>query len=283
MFVLLALIYRSPLFLWIPLLHRRLGGDRQPRARLDGQRGRRRDRQRPVLVDHVDPRPRRGHRLCAAARRPLPRGAAARPGQARGAGRPRSAPRARRSSPRPSRSSWRSLCLSFAEVNGTAGLGPLGAIGVLTAMVAMLTLLPALLAIFGRRAFWPFVPYGPDGAEAPDATPAPAHVPTAIVGFDARDAAERRRAHRRAGDDRRPRAVDARRGRRVRRDRPAGGGRLVHARASSSTEHRFSDDGARRRRHARPLATVGRLDRPPSAPRLDRTTAASCACWRSAC
>ena len=76
------------------------------------------------------------------------------------------------------------LCLTVAEVNGTAGLGPLGALGVLTAMVAMLTLLPALLAIFGRRAFWPFVPYGPAGAEAPDATPAPSHVP-ARLGFAA--------------------------------------------------------------------------------------------------
>ncbi len=74
------------------------------------------------------------------------------------------------------------LCLTVAEVNGTAGLGPLGALGVLTAMIAMLTLLPALLAIFGRRAFWPFVPYGPDGPEAPDATPAPSHVP-ARLGF----------------------------------------------------------------------------------------------------
>ncbi len=72
------------------------------------------------------------------------------------------------------------LCLTFAEVNGTAGLGPLGAIGVLSAMIAMLTLLPALLGIFGRRAFWPFVPYGPDGADAPDATPAPRHLATRI-------------------------------------------------------------------------------------------------------
>jgi RND superfamily putative drug exporter len=74
------------------------------------------------------------------------------------------------------------ICLAVAEVNGTAGLGPLGAIGVLTAMVAMLTLLPALLGVFGRRAFWPFVPYGPDGADAPDATPKPSRVP-AVVGF----------------------------------------------------------------------------------------------------
>jgi RND superfamily putative drug exporter len=46
------------------------------------------------------------------------------------------------------------LCLSIAEVNGTAGLGPIGALGVGVAMIAMLTLLPAMLAIFGRRAFW---------------------------------------------------------------------------------------------------------------------------------
>jgi putative drug exporter of the RND superfamily len=61
------------------------------------------------------------------------------------------------------------LCLALAEVNGTAGLGPIGAVGIAVAMLSMLTLLPAMLAIFGRRAFWPFVPYGPDGPGAPDA------------------------------------------------------------------------------------------------------------------
>jgi len=50
------------------------------------------------------------------------------------------------------------LCLTLAEVNGIAGLGPIGAMGVALAMVAMLTILPALLVISGRRAFWPFVP-----------------------------------------------------------------------------------------------------------------------------
>src|SRR6188472_2951245 len=50
------------------------------------------------------------------------------------------------------------LCLSLARVNSTAGLGPVGAMGVAVAAVAMLTLLPALLLIGGRRAFWPFVP-----------------------------------------------------------------------------------------------------------------------------
>ena len=46
------------------------------------------------------------------------------------------------------------LCLTVAEVEGTAGLGPIGALGIAVAMVTMLTLLPALLAIVGRRAFW---------------------------------------------------------------------------------------------------------------------------------
>ncbi len=59
------------------------------------------------------------------------------------------------------------LCLSVAEVNTTAGLGPVGAMGIAVAALAMLTLLPALLVIGGRRAFWPFMPrYGSDEAAA---------------------------------------------------------------------------------------------------------------------
>jgi RND superfamily putative drug exporter len=50
------------------------------------------------------------------------------------------------------------LCLSLARVNSVSGLGPVGAMGVAVAAIAMLTLLPALLLIGGRRAFWPFVP-----------------------------------------------------------------------------------------------------------------------------
>ncbi len=46
------------------------------------------------------------------------------------------------------------LCLTIAQVEGTAGLGPIGALGIAVAMVSMLTLLPALLVICGRRAFW---------------------------------------------------------------------------------------------------------------------------------
>jgi RND superfamily putative drug exporter len=59
------------------------------------------------------------------------------------------------------------LCLLLAEVNGTRGLGPVGALGVVLAALAMLTLLPALLTATGRRAFWPFIPrVGGHGADA---------------------------------------------------------------------------------------------------------------------
>jgi len=57
------------------------------------------------------------------------------------------------------------LCLLLAEVNGTSGLGPIGAMGVFLAMLVMLTALPALLLLGGRRAFWPFIPrYGSAGS-----------------------------------------------------------------------------------------------------------------------
>lgn len=58
------------------------------------------------------------------------------------------------------------LCLMIAKVNGTSGLGPIAAIGIACAALSMLTLLPALLTIFGRRAFWPFVPHTPQTAPA---------------------------------------------------------------------------------------------------------------------
>ena len=50
------------------------------------------------------------------------------------------------------------LCLTLAKVNGTAGLGPIGALGVGVAVLSTLTLLPAMLLIAGRRAFWPRIP-----------------------------------------------------------------------------------------------------------------------------
>ncbi len=56
------------------------------------------------------------------------------------------------------------LCLTLASVNSTAGLGPVGAMGVSIAAAAMLTLLPGLLLVGGRRAFWPYVPHAGSGA-----------------------------------------------------------------------------------------------------------------------
>lgn len=50
------------------------------------------------------------------------------------------------------------LCLMFAELNSTAGLGPANAVAVAVTFVVMVTLLPALLVIFGRWIFWPFIP-----------------------------------------------------------------------------------------------------------------------------
>jgi putative drug exporter of the RND superfamily len=47
------------------------------------------------------------------------------------------------------------LCLTFAEMNSTAGMGPVVAIGVAVGLLSMITLLPALLVIFGRWIFWP--------------------------------------------------------------------------------------------------------------------------------
>ena len=53
------------------------------------------------------------------------------------------------------------LCLLFAEMNSTAGLGPVAAIGVGVTFLVMVTLLPALLVITGRWVFWPKRPaYG---------------------------------------------------------------------------------------------------------------------------
>ncbi len=53
------------------------------------------------------------------------------------------------------------LCLLFASMNSTQGLGPVAAVGVAVALLVMLTLLPALLVICGRWFFWPVHPtYG---------------------------------------------------------------------------------------------------------------------------
>ncbi|RKS73999.1 RND superfamily putative drug exporter [Motilibacter peucedani] len=58
------------------------------------------------------------------------------------------------------------LCLLFADLNSTSGLGPVGAAGIGSAMLVMLTLFPALLVVLGRRVFWPFVPRLGDDAHA---------------------------------------------------------------------------------------------------------------------
>ena len=50
------------------------------------------------------------------------------------------------------------MCLSFADLNSTAGMGPVLAIGIAVGMLSMLTLLPALLVLVGRWAFWPLIP-----------------------------------------------------------------------------------------------------------------------------
>jgi RND superfamily putative drug exporter len=50
------------------------------------------------------------------------------------------------------------LCLAFADMNSTAGLGPVAAIGVAVTLVVLMTLLPALLVICGRWVFWPVRP-----------------------------------------------------------------------------------------------------------------------------
>ncbi|QIX26269.1 MMPL family transporter [Nocardioides sp. JQ2195] len=47
------------------------------------------------------------------------------------------------------------LCLLFADMNSTAGLGPVAAIGIGVGLLVMITLLPALLVVTGRWIFWP--------------------------------------------------------------------------------------------------------------------------------
>jgi RND superfamily putative drug exporter len=50
------------------------------------------------------------------------------------------------------------LCLVFADMNSTAGLGPVAAIGVGVSLAVLMTLLPAMLVILGRWVFWPVRP-----------------------------------------------------------------------------------------------------------------------------
>jgi RND superfamily putative drug exporter len=50
------------------------------------------------------------------------------------------------------------LCLLFATMSSTRGLGPVAAIGIAVGLLVMLTLLPALLVVLGRWVFWPARP-----------------------------------------------------------------------------------------------------------------------------
>ena len=50
------------------------------------------------------------------------------------------------------------LCLLFAQMNSTAGLGPVAAAGIVISLGTMLLLLPAILVACGRWVFWPFIP-----------------------------------------------------------------------------------------------------------------------------
>jgi RND superfamily putative drug exporter len=50
------------------------------------------------------------------------------------------------------------MCLTFADMNSTAGLGPVLAVGVVVTLIVMVTVLPALLVVFGRWIFWPMRP-----------------------------------------------------------------------------------------------------------------------------
>src|SRR4051812_1344177 len=70
------------------------------------------------------------------------------------------------------------LCLMFAEMNSTRGLGPVAAIGVLVALLSMITLLPALLVCCGRWVFWPKRPA--EGSADPTTTGVWSRVGTVI-------------------------------------------------------------------------------------------------------
>jgi RND superfamily putative drug exporter len=58
--------------------------------------------------------------------------------------------------------------MPLASVSSTAALGPVLIAGVVSAVIASMTLLPAVLSLFGRAVFWPVVPrYDPAEAHAP--------------------------------------------------------------------------------------------------------------------
>ena len=72
------------------------------------------------------------------------------------------------------------LCLTFAQMNSTQGLGPVAAIGVGVGLLVMVTLLPAMLVICGRWIFWPKRPV--EGSDEPTASGIWARVGRRIAG-----------------------------------------------------------------------------------------------------
>ena len=71
------------------------------------------------------------------------------------------------------------LCLLFASIRSSSGLGPVAAVGIVVGLLVMLTLLPALLVLVGRWVFWPRVPHV--GDEEPTAAGFWARVGTRIA------------------------------------------------------------------------------------------------------
>ena len=148
--ILLLAVYRSPVFWFFPFLAV-IFAELTARGLGYGLTEIGVTAQRPVSGDPARARLRRRHRLRAAARRAISRGAA--PDEDKHEA---MAEALRRAGPAIIASGLTViaalLCLMLADVEGTAGLGPIGAMGIGVAMVAMLTALPAFLVI--PRVFW---------------------------------------------------------------------------------------------------------------------------------
>ena len=101
--LILIVVYRSPVLPLLVLVSAVFALGIASVRRVPAGRERRAEAQRPEPGHPVHPRVRRGHRLRAAARVPVPRGAARHRGPVRRGRRPRGAPRSRRSPRRPAR------------------------------------------------------------------------------------------------------------------------------------------------------------------------------------
>ena len=151
MILILLLTYRSPVLWLLPIFSAVVALFTAAGAHLLPRQVRRPHRQRAEPGHPHRPGLRCRHRLRAAARRPLPRGAAPPRGPARGDG-VRPAPRSPGDLRQRGTVVLGMLCLLFAEMNSTAGLGPVPAIGIAVTLLVMITLL-ALLVICGRWVF----------------------------------------------------------------------------------------------------------------------------------